>query len=81
MFKWLDEHLVPEWRDSWRWFSVQSTALAGTAAATIAAYPDLLVMLASFLGGTPRLQALVAAFVIIVIALRLWNQGVEDEQD
>lgn len=77
----LEKHLVPEWRDSWRWFSVQSAAVAGTAAATVAGYPELLVTLSAMMGGTPELQALVIAFVIVVIALRLWNQEADDGED
>lgn len=79
MMDFLDKHLVPEWRESWRWFSVQATAVGGTAAATVAAYPDLLITLAAMLGGTPRLQAAVVALVILVIALRLWRQTDEDQ--
>lgn len=71
---WLDKYLVSDWRDSWRWFSVQAAAVGGTAAATVAAYPDLLITLAAMLGGTPQLQAVVIALVMVIIALRLWNQ-------
>lgn len=78
MKDWLDTHLVAGWQDSWRWFSMQALAVGGTAAATVAAYPDLLITLAAMLGGTPRLQAVVVACVIGVIALRLWNQGADD---
>lgn len=74
MIDFLDKHLVEGWRDSWRWFSVQAAAVGGTAAATVAAYPDLLITLAAMLGGTPQLQAVVIALVMVVVALRLWNQ-------
>lgn len=32
--------LVPDWRQAWRWFSVQAFALQGIAAASWLAVPD-----------------------------------------
>lgn len=81
LIKWLDEKLVPDWRRSWQWFSVQSELVAGSMAAVIAGYPDILPQLAALMGGTPRLQAVVVAFVLITLVLRLWNQQeTKDEQ-
>lgn len=80
--KWIDDHFVPNWRESWQWFSVHSEVAAGTVATVVAGYPDILPQLAALMGGTPRLQALVVAFVIITLVLRLWNQQeTEDERD
>ena len=76
----IQKHLVPDWRDAWRFASVQATAIGGTLAATAAAYPDLIITLSAMLGGTPRLQAAIVAFVLVVIALRLWNQEDADEE-
>lgn len=81
LVKWLDEKLVPDWRRSWQWFSVQSEIAAGSMAAVIAGYPDILPQLAALMGGTPRLQAVVVAFVLITLVLRLWNQSQETEDE
>lgn len=76
-----DKYLIPEWRESWRYASVQAAAVAGTVGATIAGYPDLIITLAAMMGGTPQLQAVVIAFVIVVVALRLWNQEAGDADE
>ena len=78
---WLDKHLIPEWRESWRYASVQAAAVAGTVGATVAGYPDLIVTLAAMMGGTPQLQSAVVGAVIIIVALRLWNQEAGDADE
>lgn len=77
----LDKYLVSDWRDSWRWFSVQAVPVATGAMMAVAAYPDLLVMLASMLGGSERLQAVILVGALSIVAVRLWNQEADDEQD
>lgn len=75
---WLDRHLVAGWRDSWRWASVQFVPVLTAAMMAIAAYPDLIVMLAGMLGGSGRLQALVLVVALVIVAARLWD---EEEHD
>lgn len=83
MMNWLDNHLVEGWRDSWRWFSVQATAAIGAIGAAIAAQPELLALVAGFLGGGAVLQGIVLLAAFAIIALRLWNQTeeVDDGED
>lgn len=76
---WFDRHFVTGWRKSWQWFSIQSDILMGAVASMVVGYPDLLPMLTALMGGTARLQALVVAIVIVVVVLRLWDQGSQRE--
>jgi len=76
-----DKYLIPDWRNAWRFASVQATAVAGAVGATVAGYPDLIVALAAMMGGTPQLQAVVIAAVILIVALRLWNQEAGDADE
>lgn len=78
---WLDRHLVEGWRESWRWASMQFVPVLTAAMMAIAAYPDLLVMLAAMLGGSGRLQALVLVIALVIVAVRLWDQEQDDDEE
>lgn len=73
---WLDKHLVPKWRQSWRFSTVQLAAVVGT---TVATYPDLVIQLIAQLVDHPHLRALAILGTLAVILLRLWNQEAPDE--
>ncbi|UPT53064.1 hypothetical protein [Synechococcus phage Yong-M3-232] len=79
MMDWLDTHFVPEWRDSWRWASVQTAAVASAVGGTIAASPDLLLSLTAFLPDGPLRWGIVATVVLVMFVVptvaRLWRQG------
>lgn len=75
---WLDNHLVPGWRDGWRWWSNQALFAAGVFGSMVAASPDLLIQLSAMLGGASHVQALVISAVILILVLRMWNQGKTD---
>lgn len=77
---WLDKHLVPGWRQSWRWWSNQALLLAGTISTVVVAAPDLLVQFTALLGGTAPTQATVIAVIVLIWLLRTWNQGSNDGQ-
>lgn len=84
MIDWLDAHLVPEWRQSWRMFSVQTAAVASAIGGTITASPDLLLALVQFLPDNHWLRfALIAAVVVTIFIVptlaRLWNQEASDD--
>lgn len=75
---WLDKKLIPQWRSSWRFSSVQLVTALGT---LIATYPDLFIQVLTTMVQHPlaRLTAVVGTLVVILI--RLWNQqGSDDEQ-
>ena len=77
---WLDGHLIPQWREGWRFFSVQLAAIAAAVMGSIAAAPDMLLSLVAFLPHGGWLQiALIAAVVIVVFVVptvgRLWDQS------
>lgn len=72
--RWLDQHLVPGWRGSWAWWGNQAALVVGAIALTISSYPDLLIALASMLGGTPELQAGIIGITMLIITLRMWDQ-------
>lgn len=75
---WLDKKLIPQWRQSWRFSSVQVLTIFGTLVAT---YPDLFITFLTLMITHPVARLLAIAGVIAVIALRLWNQQEpEDEQ-
>lgn len=81
----LDKHLVPDWRQSWRWASLQGAATRSTIAVlgVLQASPDLLLQLIPFLpSGTVRV-ALVALVILVVfvwpVVERLWNQGEDND--
>jgi hypothetical protein len=78
MIEWLDRHLVPGWRESWRWWSNQALIAGGAFAAMVAHSPDLLINLSALLGGGDHLQALVVVAVISILVLRMWNQSEAD---
>ena len=78
MIKWLDEHLVDGWRDSWRWFSVQ---FAGVAGATVFAYPDLILQLIMLLSNDARIQSAAILVTLGVIVIRLWDQEDKDDSE
>jgi len=78
MIEWLDAHLVPGWRESWRWFSVQAALVFGAIGTAIAGNPELLPLLAAMLGGSEIVQAIVLAAAFAVIVLRFWNQEADD---
>lgn len=79
MMEWLDRHLVPGWRDSWRWWGNQATVAWGAVSAAVVAVPDGLPQLAMLMGGAPRLQAVIVGISLLIIVLRMWNQ--EDSND
>lgn len=81
LIEWLDKHLVEGWRESWRWASMQFVPVFTAAMMAIAAYPDLLVLLAGMLGGSGRLQALVLVFALVIVAMRLWDQEQDDGEE
>jgi hypothetical protein len=78
LLNWLDAKLIPQWRDSWKFSSVQVVTVFGTLVAT---YPDLFITFLTLMITHPVARLLAIAGVIAVIALRLWNQQeTEDEQ-
>ena len=84
MTNWLDRHLVPDWRESWRFASVQNAAVASAVGGVVTASPDILLALVSFLpdGHWARI-AIIAAVVITLFIVptiaRLWNQEAGDD--
>lgn len=82
--KWLDRHLVPEWRRAWKWSSVQLAALVSAAVAAFASQPQLLLSIVNYMPADPTQRA-VAAIAIGGIAffgptvLRLWKQEARDD--
>lgn len=86
VIKWFDDHFVPNWRESWRWMSVQSTILYGATASTVVANADVLIALTGLLpeSNWARIMiALTVLFFTVVVpwGMRLWDQREKiDEQ-
>lgn len=78
MIEWLDKHLIDDWRDSWRFMSVQ---FAGVVGATVVAYPDLILQLIMLLSSDRKIQAAAIIGTLVVILIRLWGQGDKEEED
>jgi hypothetical protein len=83
MIEWLDRHLITGWRESWRFSSVQMAAVASAITGTIAASPDLLLSMISFLPSNHWLRLVIIAAVVLVVFIlptvaRLWDQGAAD---
>jgi hypothetical protein len=77
--KWIDDHFVPNWRESWRWMSVQSMWAYGATASVVVANADVLIALTGLLpeSNWGRLVAALTVLTFTVIipwAMRLWNQ-------
>lgn len=73
----LHNRLVPDWRSSWRWLSVQLAALAGLAAGWIFASPLELMQILALIPAEVRvkLSPLVTVVVVaVVVGARLWKQ-------
>lgn len=70
--------LIPNWRDSWKWLSVQLAALAGLAAGWIFANPLELLQILYMIPAEVRvtLSPIVTVVVVaVVVGARLWKQG------
>ena len=78
LVNWLDKHLIPNWRQSWRMYSVQFSFAVGAA---VAAFPALFVELANLLIEDPIYRAMAILAIIAIILIRLWDQEDRDEQD
>lgn len=77
--------LIPEWREAWRWWSVQLAALFAILAGLLTANPGLVLGLVGMLpSGLWRwaIAALIAIIVFVIPTLaRLWQQeGKRDGQ-
>lgn len=73
---WLDAHLIPKWRDAWRFSTVQLAALIGTLVVT---YPGLIMEVIALLVEHPKSRAVALLAVCGVILLRLWNQETSND--
>lgn len=85
LIKWFDDHFVPNWRESWRWMSIQSTVFYGATAATVVSNADVLIALTGLIPEDSWARVVVALTVVfftVVVpwVMRLWNQGEADEQ-
>ncbi len=83
MIEWLDKHLISEWRQAWRFSSVQMAAMASAITGTIAASPDLLLSMIAFLPSEHSLRHVIIGAVVLVVFIlptlaRLWDQGKSD---
>lgn len=70
--------LIPNWRDSWKWLSVQLAALAGLAIGWIFASPLELMQILYMIPAEVRVGLspfVTAAVVATVVGARLWRQG------
>lgn len=81
MKDWLDKHFVSDWQDGWRWWGNQATLAWGAVSAAVVAVPDGLPQLAMLMGGAPRLQAVIVGISLLIIVLRMWDQGEEDDAE
>ena len=82
MMNWLDKHLVPHWRQSWRWASVQANAVLATIAGLFGGQAAMIALGIAGVTQSNGLRIVMIAFVGIVwfisgTAPRLWNQTEE----
>lgn len=81
----LDKYLVADWRQSWRWTSVQIAAVASAVGGVVTSSPDVLLALIQFLpaGGWVR-TAMIALVVVTIFVVptvaRLWDQGEDHDE-
>lgn len=78
---WLDAHLVADWRQSWRWISIQIAGFGGIVATAIATNTDVILTLIPMLAGSGWLQWIIITVTILVILARLWKQRSADNGD
>ena len=80
MIEAIEKRLVPEWREAWKWSSVQFAGLISMAVTAFAANPQLLLSIVNFMPADPTQRAVAAVGVGAVAffgptVLRLWRQG------
>lgn len=71
--------LIDDWKNSWRWLSVQVAALAAIVAGVLTAHPAILLGLIGFIPRGPLQYVAAGAVGLVVFAIpvaaRLWKQG------
>ena len=76
--KWLDARMIPNWRDSWKWLSIQLAALSALAIGWVFASPLELLQILAMIPAEVRVKLspfVTVAVVAIVVGARLWKQG------
>lgn len=79
--KWIDDHFVPNWRESWRWMSVQSTLFYGATASTVIANADVLIALTGLLPESNWARVAIALTVLVFTVVIPWVMRVWDQQE
>lgn len=85
MIDWLDKHLVPHWRQSWRWASVQANAVLATIAGLFGGQAAMIALGIAGVTSSDALRIVMIVFVALVwfiggTAPRLWKQEVTDDE-
>ncbi|MEO1220288.1 MAG: hypothetical protein AAFY42_02900 [Pseudomonadota bacterium] len=80
MIKWLDDHLVPDWRNFWRWWSTQVQAVLAVIAGLFGGNAAAVALgLASITSSSALRIALIAGVALVwffgALAPRLWKQS------
>lgn len=82
--EWAERRLVPEWRESWKWASVQFAAAFSTLIGALIANPDALLSFLPILPSGPWRVLLIVLFMlasfVLPTLLRLWKQERCDDE-
>lgn len=83
---WLDQHFVEEWRDAWRWLSIQLNAVPAFFLALFS--PDYIMIPLGLAGVTAsdtlRIALMIGAalgWFIFSSGVRLWDQTSKEADD
>ena len=82
--EWAERRLVPNWRESWKWASVQFAAAISALVGVLIGNADGLLRLIPYVpSGWPRI-ATIAGFVLFAFIipwfLRVWKQEARDDR-
>ncbi len=78
---WLDTHLVPDWRKSWKWPEIQLAALLPVILTAVAENGNFLLSVLDNLPNNPLLRTgLLALLIVIVIATPVVARLVDTEK-
>ena len=81
---WAERRFVADWRESWKWASVQFAAAFSALIGALVANPDALLRVIPYLPSGPWRAAIATLFVlasfVLPTLLRLWKQEKTDAE-